>query len=51
MDLYALGRGILGRVGVHSVYGGDYCTFADGRFFSHRRDGVTGRQATLIWLQ
>ncbi len=51
MDLYALARGILERVGVHAVYGGDYCTFADRRFFSHRRDGVTGRQATLIWLQ
>jgi purine-nucleoside/S-methyl-5'-thioadenosine phosphorylase / adenosine deaminase len=51
MDLYALARGILERAGVTAVYGGDYCTFADQRFFSHRRDGVTGRQATLIWLQ
>ena len=51
MDLYAVARGILERAGVTSVYGGDYCTFADQRFFSHRRDGVTGRQATLIWLQ
>ena len=51
MDLYALARGILERAGITSVYGGDCCTFADQRFFSHRRDGVTGRQATLIWLQ
>ena len=51
MDLYALARWILERAGVRSVYGGDYCTFADGRFFSHRRNGVTGRQATCIWLQ
>jgi YfiH family protein len=51
MDLYALARWILERAGVRSVYGGDYCTFADGRFFSYRRNGVTGRQATCIWLR
>ena len=34
------------------IYGGGECTFADAdRYFSHRRDGVTGRQATLIWLE
>jgi hypothetical protein len=34
-----------------TVTGGDHCTWVErDRFFSHRRDGVTGRQATLIWL-
>lgn len=51
LDLYALARSRLAAAGVHSVYGGDYCTHADpGRFFSYRRDGSCGRQATLIWL-
>jgi YfiH family protein len=51
-DLYALARFRLARIGVKRVYGGDLCTFADkDRYFSHRRDGKTGRQATLIWLE
>ncbi|MCP4044052.1 MAG: multi-copper polyphenol oxidoreductase, partial [Gammaproteobacteria bacterium] len=32
-------------------YGGGSCTFTDAtRFYSYRRDGVTGRMASLIWL-
>lgn len=51
LDLYAAARARLARAGVTAVYGGGFCTHAEpGRFFSHRRDGVTGRQATLIWL-
>lgn len=51
-DLYALARCRLGRLGVERVYGGGECTFsAAERYFSHRRDGRTGRQATLIWLE
>lgn len=52
LDLYAAARLRLRRAGVTAVSGGDYCTLAEpDRFFSHRRDGVTGRQATLIWLE
>ena len=51
-DLYALARLRLAAVGVTSVHGGGYCTYREGeRFFSYRRDGVTGRMASLIWLQ
>jgi YfiH family protein len=51
-DLDALARRRLAALGVGRVYGGGQCTYADGnRYFSHRRDGVTGRQATLIWLE
>ena len=51
LDLYAAARLRLERAGVGSISGGGFCTLADPqRFFSHRRDGVTGRQATLIWL-
>lgn len=50
-DLYALARRRLGAVGVHAVSGGGLCTYSDApRFFSHRRDRRTGRQAALIWL-
>ena len=51
-DLHLLARRRLTGAGVGRIYGGDRCTFSDeDRYFSHRRDGVTGRQATLIWLQ
>jgi YfiH family protein len=51
-DLYALARLRLAAVGVDKVYGGGLCTFRDkARFYSYRRDGQTGRMASLIWLQ
>jgi polyphenol oxidase len=51
-DLYALARQRLERTGTMAIYGGAYCTHTErGRFFSHRRDGRTGRMASLIWLQ
>jgi len=51
-DLYLLARMELSRLGVHQVYGGGACTASEAdRFFSYRRDGQTGRMATLIWLE
>jgi polyphenol oxidase len=50
--LALLARRRLASLGVKRIYGGEHCTYADAeRYFSHRRDGTTGRQATLIWLQ
>ena len=50
-DIYQLARIRLNRAGVHALYGGGRCTFNEAdRFFSYRRDGVTGRMASLIWL-
>ena len=50
-DLYALARAELQSLGVTNIYGGDYCTYEDStRFYSYRRDGETGRMASLIWL-
>ena len=50
-DLARLARARLGRCGVAAVHGGSRCTHSDPRrFYSARRDGRTGRFATLIWL-
>lgn len=50
-DLTGLARLALAAAGVHSVHGGGWCTHHESeRFFSFRRDGVTGRMATLAWL-
>jgi YfiH family protein len=51
-DIYALARYVLLKAGVRQVHGGEFCTVSDpGRFYSYRRDGVTGRQASLIWIK
>lgn len=50
-DIYLVARRRLGLLGVGNVWGGGYCTVTDpDRFFSYRRDGATGRMASLIWL-
>lgn len=50
-DIYLLARLRLQRLGVAAVYGGGFCTVTErARFFSYRRDGATGRMASLIWL-
>jgi YfiH family protein len=50
-DIYLLARKSLRRAGVDAIYGGGACTLREAeRFFSYRRDGVTGRMAALIWL-
>lgn len=51
-DLYALARLRLRRAGVERIGGGGFCTYSSpDEFFSYRRDGVTGRMATLIWME
>jgi YfiH family protein len=53
-DLPALARQRLRAAGVDAVYGNDgsdgWCTVSNpSRFFSHRRDGISGRFAALVW--
>ena len=55
-DIYRIATQRLNNLGVTKIYGGGqenepWCTFTnEKRFFSFRRDGETGRMATLIWL-
>ncbi len=50
-DLYLLARLVLNKVGVDQAWGGQHCTFTEqDKFFSYRRDGNTGRMASVIWL-
>lgn len=50
-DLDAIARVRLARVGVPHAAGGGHCTVGDAeRFYSHRRDGRSGRMASLVWL-
>ncbi len=52
VDIYELARQRLYAQGLAQVHGGGFCTYTDSeRFFSYRRDGRTGRMASLIWLE
>ena len=51
-DIYQLARVRLSAIGVENFFGGTYCTYNENeRFYSYRRDGKTGRMASLIWIE
>lgn len=51
-DLYRLAQLELNALGVQRISGGQFCTYRDqDRFYSYRREGITGRLATAIWIQ
>lgn len=51
LDMKAIARAQLERIGVPDVADVERCTICDEDFFSHRRDrGITGRQAGIVWL-
>ncbi|MFZ6656127.1 peptidoglycan editing factor PgeF [Undibacterium sp. TJN19] len=50
-NIYGLARKLLNAVGVSEISGGNRCTVTESScFYSYRRDGVTGRMASLIWI-
>ncbi|MBI6548971.1 purine nucleoside phosphorylase YfiH [Xenorhabdus lircayensis] len=51
-NIYLLAKLKLQSVGITDIFGGTACTVTEeSDFFSYRRDGNTGRMATLIWLR
>jgi YfiH family protein len=51
-NLPQLARERLRQAGVLRVSGGEWCTVEDrSRFFSYRRDGITGRLAAAVWIR
>ncbi|MEO8525546.1 MAG: peptidoglycan editing factor PgeF [Caldimonas sp.] len=50
-DLAGLARDRLAAAGVERVSGGEWCAALDpSRFFSFRRDRITGRMAASVWI-
>lgn len=51
-NIYLLAKLRLNRAGVDHIYGGEHCTLTEKEdFFSYRRDDVTGRMASMIWIE
>ncbi len=50
-NIYQLAKQRLNSKNIHSIYGGDFCTVTESnKFFSYRRDGITGRMVSMIWI-
>ena len=45
------GQAALREEGIERIEDVDVCTYASTNHFSHRRDGVTGRQALFAWIE
>lgn len=51
-DLAHLAKMQLYNLGIEKVFDANECTFSnEKRYFSYRRDGITGRMAALIWVK
>ena len=50
-NIVSLAKLRLSLLGINHIYSADICTVTDTNYFSYRRDKVTGRMASLIWLK
>lgn len=51
-DIYSLACQRLQSKGIQRIFGGGYCTLTDTqRFYSFRRNAITGRMASMIWKE
>lgn len=51
-DLYLIAKQRLNALGITKIFGGDYCTFTEqDKFYSYRRENITGRMASMIWFE
>lgn len=51
-DIYQAAKIRLQGAGVNQVFGGGHCTLTEqDKFYSFRRDKVTGRMASMIWIE
>lgn len=51
-DLYLIAKQRLTHLGIELVFGGEHCTFTQSaQFYSYRRNGKTGRMASMIWFE
>lgn len=49
LNIYQAAKIVLKAADIEHIYGGEYCTYHDEkRFFSFRRNSMTGRMATII---
>ena len=51
LDLFALTDWLLRQAGVEHIACERICTWSNAHLYSHRRDGATGRMATLVWME
>jgi len=51
LDLYGVARYKLNAIGINKIYGGNFCTYHDERFFSHRQQPNQGQMASFIWIK
>ncbi|AWB67308.1 peptidoglycan editing factor PgeF [Saccharobesus litoralis] len=52
LNIYSLAKVELEQLGISNIYFDDVCTYSNPEaFYSYRRDGATGRMASLIWLE
>ncbi|KEY91474.1 laccase domain protein yfiH [Candidatus Photodesmus blepharus] len=51
VDITLLAKKLLNQAGVVKITSSGLCTYSNKIFYSYRRDGITGRQGSFIWIE